>query len=95
MCKVVTLAVEEHVTEASADDDAAGDSRHDGDDVVGRDLKVPASGDAVDHHSGGKEAKQVRKAIPADRKRPHRQGDGVNAVVQVVEPHEAYQAMAG
>ena len=85
MLEIVPLAVEQHVTQPSAHDDAYDDAEHDGQQGIRIYAHAPAARDAPDDEAREHEAQHVGDAVPAHGERAEREQDGIDGLVDVVE----------
>ena len=85
MGEVVAVAVEEHVTCARAEHHADNGAHHKREQIVLGHAEPPALRDAVDDEGGQGEAEHVGQPIPAHDKRPQREGDRIEALVDFVQ----------
>ena len=87
MGEVVPVAVEQHVEQAGADEQAEHHADDDGHEVVDGDVQPPAPLRPVHHHAGEQRPDDIGDAVPIDGDRARRERDGVQAMVELVQ-HE-------
>ena len=85
MLQVVAVSVKQDVSQTPAYDNAHDNAQHDGDERIRVDAHPPALRRAHKHESGADKPEHVRDAVPSHRKRPDRERDRVEALIDFVE----------
>ena len=83
--EVVSVAIEQHVSQAPTDQQAEYDSDEDGHDVIGGESDVPVFLGPVHHESRQQRTDHIGQSVPVNRDGTRRERDGIEAVIQLVE----------
>ena len=77
--------VNEHITQAPADDHAHHCANDDHADVLEIEAHLPTLAHEIDDHGRQQKAKRIGNAVPARRKRADRKSYGVKCLIEIVE----------
>lgn len=84
MRKVVSVSIEEAISETRADDDAKRTVADEDKRVIGAEAQLPMLGIEVHDEARANEARDVGEPVPADAQRADAEKDRVDGMIQLV-----------